>query len=73
MLEEVSQLHLTTNRLRERAKLFRHYAQGVSSALLRQDLLDIACEYEGRAESTKEPGNDGQIRQAGPMIQAICV
>ena len=39
---------------RERAKLVRYTAQAVRSALLRDDLLDIAAQYDHLAE-TIEP------------------
>ena len=73
MPEEVCPLHLTANQCRERARLVRNFAKGVSSALLRQDLLDIAGEYERRAESTKQPAINVKSEQAGPLIQAIGV
>jgi galactokinase len=49
-----SQQHLTAEQYRERAKLVRHAAQGVKSALLRHDLLDItAQQYEHLAETVE--------------------
>jgi hypothetical protein len=39
---------------RERAKRVRYTAQAVRSALLRDDLLDVAEEYESVAESLEE-------------------
>ena len=72
MPEEVSQLHLTAKQCRERARLVRNVAKGVSSALLRQDLLDVAAEYERRAESTHQPAIVKSER-AGPLIQAVGV
>ena len=53
MQEEAFGLHLTADQCRQRAKLVRNFAKGVSSGLLRQDLLDIAAEYERRAESAE--------------------
>jgi hypothetical protein len=53
MQQDACQLHLTADQCRQRAKLVRNFAKGVSSGLLRQDLLDIAAEYERRAESTE--------------------
>ena len=50
MPNDVRQLHLTADQCRERAKLVRNLAGDVTSTLLRQDLLDIANEYERRAE-----------------------
>jgi len=48
------QCRLSPDQYRERAKLVRNLAGGVRSALLRQDLLDIASEYEDRAQSASE-------------------
>ena len=73
MPEEVCQLHLTAKQCRERARLVRNFAKGVSSALLRQDLLDIAGEYERRDESTEEPVMTVKSERAEPLIQAIGV
>ena len=50
MSEDPHQLRLTAGQYRERAKLVRNLAQGAKSALLRQELLDVANEYERRAE-----------------------
>jgi hypothetical protein len=44
--------HLTAEQYRERAKLVRYTAESVRSALLRQDLLDVAAEYDQLADST---------------------
>jgi len=57
MPHELHPQHLTTEQCHQRAKLVRNFAKGVTSELLRQDLLDIAAEYERRAEST-ERGHD---------------
>ncbi len=40
-------MHLDAEQCRERAKLVRYTAEAVKSALLRQDLLEVANEYEG--------------------------
>jgi hypothetical protein len=72
MPEEVCQLHLTAKQCRERARLVRNFAKGVSSALLRQDLLDIAAEYERRAESTNQAMAVASERP-GPLIQAVAI
>jgi hypothetical protein len=53
MQEEAFGLQLTADQCRQRAKLVRNFAKGVSSGLLRQDLLDIAAEYERHAESAE--------------------
>jgi hypothetical protein len=45
--------HLTAEQYRERAKLVRYTAEAVRSALLRQDLLDVAAEYDQLADSTE--------------------
>ena len=42
---------LTAEQYRERAKLVRNLAEGVKVALLRQDLLDVADQYERCAET----------------------
>jgi hypothetical protein len=54
----VSQQRLTAEQYRERAKLARQAAQGVKSALLRHDLLDIAAQYDHLAESVERWGSD---------------
>jgi hypothetical protein len=71
MPEEVCQLHLTAKQCRERARLIRNFAMGVSSSLLRQDLLDIAAEYERRTESTKQPTIGVKSGRAAPLMQVI--
>jgi hypothetical protein len=45
---------LTAEQYRERAKLVRHAAQGVKSALFRHDLLDIAEQYDHLAETVDQ-------------------
>ena len=45
--------HLTLEQCRERAKLVRYTAEAVRSALLQQDLLDVAAEYDQLADSTE--------------------
>ena len=54
MSEDPHQLRLTPDQCRERARLVRNLAEGVRSALLRQDLLDVANDYERRAETRPE-------------------
>jgi hypothetical protein len=44
---------LTAEQYRERAKLVRYTAEAVRSALLRQDLLDVAAEYDQLADSAE--------------------
>jgi hypothetical protein len=73
MPEEVCQLHLTAKQCRERARLVRNFAKGVSSALLRQDLLDIAAEYERRADSTNQAAMLIESERPGQLIQAVAV
>jgi hypothetical protein len=53
-----SQEQLTAEQYRERAKLARQAEQGVKSALLRHDLLDIAAQYDHLAESVERWGSD---------------
>jgi hypothetical protein len=48
--------NLTAEQYRERAKLVRYTAEAVRSALLRQDLLDVAAEYDHLADSTERRG-----------------
>ena len=50
MTNDVRPLHLTTDQCHQRAKLVRNFAKGVTSELLRQDLLDIAAEFERFAD-----------------------
>jgi hypothetical protein len=50
MPDDVRPLRLTTDQCQQRAKLVRNFAKGVKSELLRQDLLDIAAEYERFAD-----------------------
>jgi len=50
MPHDVRPLHLTTDQCHQRAKLVRNFAKDVTSELLRQDLLDIAAEYERFAD-----------------------
>ena len=45
-------MHLDAEQCRERAKLVRYTAEAVKSALLRQDLLEVANEYLPRAQKT---------------------
>lgn len=49
MCDHVDLMHLKAGQCRERAKLIRYTAQAVRSAFLRDDLLDIAREYDERA------------------------
>jgi hypothetical protein len=51
--------HLTTEQYRERAKLARYTAAAAKSALLRQDLLEVASEYERLAESAASSPSGG--------------
>jgi hypothetical protein len=46
-----NQEHLTAEQCRQRATLVRRTAVAVKSALLRDDLLDIAAQYERLAET----------------------
>ena len=46
-------MRLDAEQCRERAKLVRYTAETVRSALLRQDLLEVANEYEQLAESAE--------------------
>ena len=46
-------MHLDAKQCRECAKLVRYTAEAVKSALLRQDLLEVANEYEQLAESAE--------------------
>jgi hypothetical protein len=43
---------VTAEQWRQRARLLRYTAEAVRSGLLRQDLLEIAGEYESLAERT---------------------
>jgi hypothetical protein len=73
MREKVCQLHLTAEQCRARARLVRNFAKGVASALLRQELLDIAAEYERRVESTNQAAMLIQSERPGQLIQAVAV
>ena len=42
---------INTDQYRERAKLVRYTAEAARSALFRDDLLEIAREYDERAEA----------------------
>jgi len=53
MPHDVRPLHLTADQCHQRAKLVRNFAKGVISELLRQDLLDIAAEYERFADERR--------------------
>jgi hypothetical protein len=57
MTDYSDQNHLTPEQYRERAKLIRYTAEAVRSALLRHDLLDVAAEYDQRADNS-ESGQD---------------
>ena len=45
--------HLAPEQYREHAKLARYTAKAMRSTLLRQDLLDIAAEYDELAETAE--------------------
>ena len=51
MPADAKSMHLDAEQCRERAKLVRYTAEAVRSALLRDDLLEIAREYDERAEA----------------------
>jgi hypothetical protein len=53
MPDDPKPIHLDAKQCRERAKLVRYTAEAVKSALLRQDLLEVANEYEQLAESAE--------------------
>jgi hypothetical protein len=53
MPDDPKSIHLDAEQCRERAKLVRYTAEAVKSALLRQDLLEVANEYEQLAESAE--------------------
>jgi hypothetical protein len=57
MTDYSDQNHLTPEQYRERAKLIRYTAEAVRSGLLRHDLLDVAAEYDQRADNS-ESGQD---------------
>ena len=52
-------MHLDAEQCRERAKLVRYTAEAVKSALLRQDLLEVANEYEQLADSAEVSRSEG--------------
>ena len=60
MPDDTRQPRLTADQCRERAKLVRNLAEGVGSALLRQDLIEVASEYERGAD----------MAESGSPIQA---
>ena len=49
----------TAEQCRDRARLIRYTAAAVKSALLRQDLLEMASEYEQLAESAEVSHSEG--------------
>ena len=57
-------MHLDAEQCRERAKLVRYTAEAVKSALLRQDLLEVANEYEQLAESAEVTGPVRRARRS---------
>ena len=61
MPHAVRLLNLTADQCHERARLVRSFAKGVTSCLLRQDLLDIAAEYERFAEDRSSGDVERQI------------
>jgi len=69
MPHAVRPLNLTADQCHERARLVRGFAIGVTSCLLRQDLLDIAAEYErfaeGRSSADVLSGRSGSAANAG--------
>jgi hypothetical protein len=44
----------TAEQYRDRAKLIRYTAEAVKSGLLRQDLLELAAEYDELAEAADQ-------------------
>ena len=67
MLHDVRPLHLTRHQCHERAKLVRSFAKGVTSELLRQDLLDIAAEYQRFADERRD-SSDNRNDDAGDLV-----
>ena len=68
MLHDVRPLHLTSDHCHQRAKLVRNFAKGVTSDLLRQDLLDIAAEYERLADAMANGAAGNEIVRANPSV-----
>jgi hypothetical protein len=50
---DVDLLNPSAKQYRERAKLIRYTTEAVKGALLRRDLLDIADEFDGLADSVE--------------------
>jgi hypothetical protein len=68
---DVRPLHLTRDHCYQRAKLVRNFAKGVASDLLRQDLLDIAAEYERCADAMAANSAAGnEIVHVDPSVGA---
>ena len=67
MPHDVRPLHLTRDQCHERAKLVRSFAKGVTSELLRQDLLDIAAEYQRFADERRD-SSDNRNDEAGDLV-----
>jgi len=59
MADHVLSRRLTAEQCRDRAGLIRYTAAAVKSALLRQDLLEMASEYEQLAESAEISHSEG--------------
>ena len=79
MPRAVRPLNLTADQCHQRAKLVRSFAKGVTSCLLRQDLLDIATEYERFADQRSSGEVERQIGESthevvrvGPTLNNPC-
>lgn len=68
MPHAVRLLNLTPDQCHQRARLVRNFAKGVTSCLLRQDLLDIAAEYERFAEDRSSGDVERQIGEASTTV-----